>query len=434
MKYFKKAFIVTFLFITVNTQAQLSILNLEEPHEEGELIIKMRKESLSGINLLNQELQALGSIQMKSLNSNGLFLNKFSNTENLESIAAKISEFEDVEYVELNHHHYLQSTPDDPGFLSQYGLSNVALPGADISAEEAWSVTRGSRKVLVGVIDTGVDYMHPDINPNYWVNTGEYGRDSRGRDKRNNGIDDDGNGYVDDYKGWDFYSNDNDPMDKHKHGTHVAGIIGAKGNNGKGITGVSWSVSLVGLKVFSDNGRYTRTDALVSAINYASRMGISITNNSWGSNIYSRSIKDAVSLAESKGHLFVAAAGNESSNNDSRPFYPASYELSNIISVGASNSRDQLASFSNYGHNSVDIAAPGDDIYSTLPGGRYGYLSGTSMAAPFVAGVAALIKSQNSSRSAASIKSKIFNGADSVRNLNGRIRSSKRLNAYKAVK
>jgi subtilisin family serine protease len=434
MKHTNKLLVVFFIFFSINSFSQVNKQSLSRPHESGELLIKIRESSLKSASFLSQEFELLGSIKSKALNTEGLSLHKFSENEDLIELSAKITEFEDVEYVELNHHHYLQATPNDPSLSNQYGLSNESQPSADISAKSAWSVTTGSRRVLVGIIDTGIDYMHPDINPNTWVNPGEYGKDSRGRDKRSNGVDDDGNGYVDDYKGWDFYSNDNDPMDSQGHGTHVAGIIGAKGNNGKGVAGVNWSVSLVGLKVFSNNGRQTRTDALVSAINYANRMGISITNNSWGGGPYSESIRDAIKSAGSRGHLFVAAAGNDGSNNDSRPFYPANYGLSNMISVGATDSRDRLASFSNYSPNSVDIAAPGANIYSTLPRGRYGYLSGTSMAAPYVTGVAALIKARSSSRSASSIKSKILNGADSVRNLSGRIKNSRRLNAYRAVK
>jgi len=419
---------------SINATAKVDKLSLEKAHEPGELLIKIKNESLDFISLLTRDLGLLGAVKFKSLSTEGLGLYKFALDEDLEEMAEQIQKYEEVEYVELNHHHYLQATPNDSSFRYQYGLQNSRQSGGDISATKAWSVTTGSRKVLVGVIDTGIDYRHPDIAPNYWINPGEYGKDSRGRDKRTNGIDDDRNGYVDDYRGWDFYSNDNDPMDKHKHGTHVAGIIGAKGNNQRGVAGVSWSVSLVGLKVFSDNGRYTRTDVLVSAINYATKMGISITNNSWGSIGFSRSIRDAIKSAGSRGHLFVAAAGNAKTNNDQTPFYPASYGLSNIISVGATDSRDRLASFSNYGSSSVDIAAPGNNIYSTLPGGRYGSLSGTSMAAPFVTGVAALIKAKSSRRSAASIKSKILNGSDQIRSLGGRINSSRRLNAYKAVK
>ena len=218
------------------------------------------------------------------------------------------------------------------------------------------------------------------------------GLDADGNDKQTNGIDDDGNGYVDDFRGWDFINGDNDPMDDHSHGTHCAGTIGAVGNNGVGVVGVNWEVSLVGLKVFTGGGS-TTTEALTEAIQYATTIGVDLTSNSWGGGAESEVLRTAIEDADKAGILFVAAAGNSSSDNDRFPHYPSSYDVDNIIAVASTDTNDQLSSFSSYGKESVDVAAPGTQIYSTIPNDGYGYKSGTSMATPHVAGLVALVKS-----------------------------------------
>ena len=241
----------------------------------------------------------------------------------------------------------------------------------DIAATEAWNITTGSKDVLVGVIDTGIDYSHPDLKGNMWSNPGETGLDADGNDRSTNGIDDDNNGYVDDHQGWDFYNSDNDPMDGHSHGTHCAGTIGAKGNNGIGVVGVNWDVSLVGLKVFSDGGSTTAA-ILAEAISYANTIGVDLTSNSWGGGGVSEAIRSSIQQADEAGILFVAAAGNASADNDASPQYPSSYDLDNIIAVASTDRNDRLSSFSSYGRVNVDVGAPGSDIYSTVPGGQYG--------------------------------------------------------------
>src|SRR5918999_1287399 len=269
----------------------------------------------------------------------------------------------------------------------------------DADAPEAWNTGTGTAATVVAVIDEGVDVSHPDLRNNIWKNPGEV---------PGNGVDDDRNGYVDDVNGFDFANDDAsvydpDPIDGSgdEHGTHVAGTIAAEGNNGAGITGVNWQAKVMALKFLGPNSGST-LDA-VEAINYAVAKGADISNNSWGYvGSPSRSLKDAITRADNAGLLFVAAAGNggadgvgdDNDANSTNTNYPSSFSNPNIISVAATDNRDRLASFSNFGASTVDLGAPGVNVLSTLPGNRYGYYSGTSMATPHVTGVAALLKSQ----------------------------------------
>ncbi len=273
-------------------------------------------------------------------------------------------------------------SPNDPYYSRLFGLNNAGqtggTPDADVDASEAWGITTGSRTTVVAVIDEGVDVNHPDLRGNVWVNADEV---------PGNGVDDDRNGYVDDRNGYDFANDDasvydSDPVSGKgdEHGTHVAGTIAAQANNGTGVTGVSWRAGIMVLKFLGPNAGYT-SDA-VEALNYAVANGATISNNSWGGGGYSRALRDAINRADASGHLFVAAAGNDGTNNDATPQYPSSYTNANIVSVAATDDDDALASFSNFGANTVDLAAPGVNILSTLPGSRYGSYSGTSMATP----------------------------------------------------
>ncbi len=269
------------------------------------------------------------------------------------------------------------------------------------------------------MVDTGVDYNHPDLAPNIWQNTREI----------INGKDDDGNGYVDDVRGWNFVAKNNDPMDDNGHGTHCAGTIAAVGNNGIGVAGTAWNVKIMPLKFLNEKGSGYISDA-ISAILYASRNGASVISNSWSGTGYSQSLKDAIDASNA---VVICAAGNSGANADIAPQYPAAFTSSNILSIAATDYNDKLASFSNYGAVSVDLAAPGVSIYSTAKSGGYQYLSGTSMATPHVSGVAALLKSQNPSMSASQIRSRIFNSVDVVSSLAGKVASGGRLNAAKAL-
>ena len=343
-----------------------------------------------------------------------------------------------VEYAEPNFRLFPAATPNDPYYAGNlWGLNNTGqtiagragTPDADIDAPEAWDTTTGSQGTVVAVIDEGIDVNHPDLRGNVWANPGEVA---------GNRVDDDGNGYVDDVNGYDFANDDASVYDgtADDHGTHVAGTIAAVGNNGVGVTGVSWRAQLASLKFLGATGG-TTLDA-IEAVNYAVAEGIGISNNSWGGGGYSQGLRDAIARADARGHVFIAAAGNGGSdrrgdNNDSRPHYPSSYDVPNVVAVAATDNRDALASFSNYGVRSVDLAAPGVDIASTLPGNSYGYYSGTSMATPHVSGVAALLKSRNPALDDAQVKGRLLNTADKKSNLTNRLLTGGRLNAAKAL-
>jgi thermitase len=307
----------------------------------------------------------------------------------------------------------LKGQPNDPEYPLQWGLRMI-------NAEDTWDYTTGSDNVIIAVIDSGVDFNHPDLLENIWRNSKEI---------PNNGFDDDANGYIDDYRGWNFVLNNNNPMDDNGHGTHCAGIIAARGNNNMGITGTLWHAKIIPLKV--NNGLSVDTASKIKAIQYANSMNAGIISCSFGS-ASSSSIER--NLIENSQSLFICAAGNDGQNDDLDPHYPACYDLQNIISVAATDPYDKLTSFSNYGINTVHIAAPGENILSTLPDNRYGFDSGTSMATPQVAGVAGLIKSKHPELTNAEIKAAIIDNVDIVVYLNGKVKSGGRLDAYKALK
>ena len=335
-----------------------------------------------------------------------------------------------VETAELDARISIASLPDDPGFSQLWGLNNTGQTGgtadADVDAPEAWNIETGTA-VMVGVIDTGIDYTHPDLAANVWTNPLEI---------PGNGIDDDDNGYVDDVHGYDFANRDGDPMDDHGHGTHVAGTIAAVANNGIGVAGVSWHAKVMALKFLDAGGSGWASDA-VDALNYATDMGAKITNNSWGGGEYSTALRDAIASANSGGAVFVAAAGNYASNNDTTPFYPAGYDGPNVIVVAATDSNDSLASFSNFGRSTVHLGAPGVGIYSTVPAvgagccsspTRYATLNGTSMAAPHVSGAAALLISHYPGLTPTQVRQRLAFSGDPVPALANTTLSGRRLN------
>jgi len=298
-----------------------------------------------------------------------------------------------------------------------------------IQAEQAWDIHTGNSDVIIAVIDTGVDYDHPDLKHNMWKNIGEIA---------GNGIDDDNNGFIDDIYGYDFANSKGEPVDDNGHGSHVAGIIAASGDNDKGITGVNWSGKIMALKVTQFHSLTTAN--VISAIEYAKLMGAKIINASWhiDADDHPKALYDAIQIAKDAGILFVTAAGNKSRNIDSDNAFaclqcPASYDLDNIISVASTNENDELSPRSNFGPISVDIAAPGTNIYSTIPQEKYTRFSGTSMAAPYVTGVASLLWSLNPNLTYREVKGIILSNVDPIDVLKEKTVSGGRLNAYKAL-
>ncbi len=320
----------------------------------------------------------------------------------------------------------------DPDFSKTWGL-------AKIEAEKAWKLALGNHDVIVSVIDTGVDYNHEDLALNMWRNVGESGsyedpKTQEMKRKETDGVDNDGNGFIDDVVGWDFVNNDSLPYDDYGHGTHVSGTIGAVGNNGKGTVGVNHIASIMGVKFLDASGSGDLSNGIKS-IEYAINNGARVLSNSWGDYEYSEALKDVITKAQEKDVIFVAAAGNESKNNDGQSrLYPASFENENIISVAASNEQDRKAFFSNYGKKSVDLAAPGTQIYSTTPNNKYENFDGTSMATPHVAGAAALLLSIDKNLSYTDVKNILLTTVDKLSQWKEKTVTGGRLNLYNAVK
>lgn len=320
--------------------------------------------------------------------------------------------------------------PNDPMFAEQWALNNTGQNGgkekAHIDALKAWVKTKGSNKIVVGVLDTGVDYTHADLVSNIWFrpdNIPQYTDDELGT--------------FNDEHGFNATDNVTDPMDDNGHGTHCAGIIGAEGNNDKGIAGINWNVQIMPLKFLGKGGFGTTKDA-IEAINYAidrkqKGVNIRVISASWGSTQYSKALEDAIRAAGEAGILFVAAAGNDGTSNDKRPHYPSNYDLPNVISVAALDRNDQLASFSNFGTKTVHIAAPGKDILSTWLNDQYREASGTSMATPYVSGAAALVLSADPNLTVAKLRERLLKSVDKLDNLSDKVQSGGRLNAAKAL-
>ncbi|MBY0517183.1 MAG: S8 family serine peptidase [Bacteriovoracaceae bacterium] len=333
------------------------------------------------------------------------------------SFLANVKSIPGIEYAEENITY--KTLTNDADYKKQWGLENTGrnsgsifapgVKGVDINAIEAWKITTGSKKVKIAVIDTGVDYTHPDLKNQIMINEAEKNGTA--------GVDDDGNGYIDDVYGYDFANTDADPMDGHGHGTHCAGVIGAQ-HDTVGIAGVMAKVQILPVKFLGDDGSGSLEGAIL-AIDYAMKRGVNVMSNSWGGGGFTQSLLDAIKAAEQAGIVFVAAAGNESNDNDANPSYPASYETDNMISVGAMDGRGKKASFSNFGAQSVHVFAPGVDIYSSVAGGGYKKMSGTSMATPHVAGVVGLMLSKNSNLSPIEIRQLLMDTSVNTGELRG---------------
>lgn len=365
----------------------------------------------------------------------GVFIRSLMKDEGIElwgttspaSTIAYLRMMPQVQYAEPDYVVHRTVIPNDPSFGSLWGMHNTGQSGgkvdADIDGPEAWDTYTGDPNFVIADIDTGVDYNHPDLSANAWVNPGEVA---------GNGIDDDGNGFIDDTRGWDFVNNDNNPIDDNNHGTHTAGTIGAVGNNGVGVVGVNWRCKIMALKFLSASGSGS-TSGAISCVNYARTMGVKISNNSWGGGGFSQALFDAINASKSVGHLFVAAAGNSNVNTDSSPHFPSSYNLDNIISVASIDRLDNRSSFSNYGAVSVDLGAPGSSILSTTRNNTYSTFNGTSMATPHVVGVVALVYARNPSWTYQQVRNQVFNTVRPTSAMNGITVTGGVVNAAAAV-
>ena len=342
----------------------------------------------------------------------GLVRVRLDSGTTIASADAALERRPDVVYAEPNDEFELYATPNDTYFGDLWGMQSIAAP-------LAWDVTTGSDSVVVGVVDSGVDYVHADLADNIWANAGELPA---------NGVDDDANGYVDDVRGWDFHSADADPHDLNGHGTHVAGTIGARGNNGGGVAGVNWRVKLMPLRV---GDTMLSGAAIVGALTYACAKGVKVINGSFGSSTFSESIHNAIVACPNT--LFVFAAGNSARNNDLLPRYPCADASPNVICVAGTQVGDTLAPFSNWGATTVDLAAPGAGILSTIPGDLLDVFDGTSMASPHVAGAAALVLSRRPALTTSELRNTLLLSVDPKPTLAGAVVTGGRLNLARAV-
>jgi subtilisin family serine protease len=378
----------------------------------GELLVRFASSTTASARA-EDVLADLDATVVERLPVSGLVRVRLEPGTSVPAAAAALEQRAGVRYAQPNHRRRIDATPNDPRFLdgSLWGLHQGS--DADIDAPEAWDITQGSNAVTVAVVDTGVQYTHPDLDGNMWVNDDP----------------------ADGVHGWDFANNDSNPDDDHGHGTHVAGTIGAEGHNGTGVVGVNWRVKLMALKAADEDGFFADS-SIVSAFSYACRNGARVINGSFGGDYFSQVELDAINACP--GALFVFAAGNGGpdhlgDNNDVTPHYPCNYSSANVVCVAASNASDQRTSFSNYGRTSVDLAAPGQSILSTFPGSSYEYAGGTSMATPHVAGAAALVLADRPGLTTTELRRALLLGADAKASLDGLVATGARLNVRRAL-
>ena len=354
----------------------------------------------------------------------GVYSVELSSGTSLTSAIGRFSRIPGVAAVQPDYQLPTAAIPNDPLFSRQWNLQNsgqtAGRSDADLDAPEGWQIARGTGQTIVAVIDSGIDSTHPDLAANLWRNP---------REIPGNGVDDDGNGFVDDIVGANFVNNTGDPLDRLGHGTHVAGIIGAVGNNGVGISGVAWNTRIMALKFIDDNGIGYTSNA-IRAIDYAIQNGARIINASWGGGAANAALEAALARARTAGVIVVMSAGNGAANTDTTPFYPAGYirQFDNIVTVAATNAFDALTTFSNYGSATVTLAAPGERILSTEPGGRYAERSGTSMAVPHVVGSLAVLWDANPSWSYQQVIARLKATVDPLDTLRGKTQTGGRLN------
>ncbi len=398
-------------------------------------IVKVKK----GSNFFNQKsLSQFGSVSKVTNTSFGTFARLETNKGFTDKSFALMAKNSEIEYIEPNYIITLDKVaggeeapaPKDTNFKKQWGMKNdgkngsifsSGIAGEDINVLRAWNITKGNKAVKIAVIDTGVDYTHPELKDQIMVNEAEL----NGKP----GVDDDGDGYIDDIYGYNFSAKTADPQDGHGHGTHCAGVIGAS-HNGAGVAGVMANVSILPIKFLSDEGSGETIDA-IAAIDYGIKRGVNVMSNSWGGGEEEQSLKDAIQAATDAGIVFVAAAGNESANNDRTASFPANYP--NVISVGSFTSAGAKSSFSNYGVKSVHVTAPGSNILSTYKRGGYTTMSGTSMATPHVAGVIGLLLSQEPNLTPAQVKERLISTSTKTSKLQTASLSGGRVDAFKAL-
>ncbi|MGB9081028.1 MAG: S8 family serine peptidase [Desulfuromonadaceae bacterium] len=369
-------------------------------YKSGEIIIKYREGREGAGAALHQRH---GSQRIREFKAYGLEQVEIRSGQSVQDAITAFEADPDVAYAEPNYVFHTMVVPYDPYWGNLWGMVKISTPAA-------WDNGTGSQAVVIGTIDTGVDYTHPDLSANIWTGT-------------------------DGSHGYNAIAGTYDPKDDNGHGTHVAGTIGAVGNNGVGVAGVNWSVKIMACKFLNARGSGYTTDA-VECLNYfrvqrAAGVNIIATNNSWGGGGYSQALYDVINAE--RDMLFIAAAGNSGTDNDTTASYPASYDLPNVVAVAATDSNDLLASWSQYGRRTVDIAAPGVNIYSTLPNSSYAYYSGTSMATPHVTGLTGLIKATYPDADWRTIKNLILSSGDDVPSLVDKTITGKRINAYSTL-
>lgn len=401
----------------------------DSPFVPGEVLVKFRPGTSGDIvEALDPANDIDGAERLAAIRS-GTIWRLRSRSRSTEALMHAMQADPRVVYAEPNYIVHGAATPDDPSWTTLWGLRNLGQPildafgiaGSDIRAEPAWNVTTGSSSIVIGVVDTGVDYTHPDLAANMWSNPGAVGRPECAAGTH----------------GFNAIASTCDPMDDQIHGTHVAGTLGAVGNNGIGVTGVNWTTSIMALKFLNSNGEGTTADVL-AAIDFAIQAKIAgvnlrVLNNSWGGGGNSTPLREIIQEAGDNDILFVVAAMNDGSNIDVLPRYPASFNLPNMITVAATDNRDALASFSNYGPETVHLGAPGWLVFSTIPGNAYTYMNGTSMATPHVAGVAALLLARSPGLTTAQVKSAILEAVDPLPKLAAKTITGGRLNAARAI-